>query len=66
MKDVIEKQDELVTYNMKISKNLLDRFKVISRIKGETQVDALNGMIRDYIVKNTVEANEIILGWNKK
>lgn len=46
------------TTTIYLEKKLLDKFSVISAIKGDKLTYVIEEAVRNYIIKNTAEANE--------
>jgi len=50
-----------------IDEQLLKRFKMSIAFNGENQTETINGLIRDYVIRNTAKVNELMLeDWNNK
>jgi hypothetical protein len=53
--------------NFEIDEQLLKRFKMSIAFNGENQTETINGLIRDYVIRNTAKVNELMLeDWNNK
>lgn len=53
-------KDKKIVKSFTVSERLWDHFQITTSAMKESQSQALENLIRDYIIKNKVDVNEII------